>query len=138
MTYRWDTQQKACGQGSTLDKRTEAREWQRRATINSFIRHGAKFTDSQNRTHKGVLKVDANCADAEVRYPVDTDIIHDGCKIADHYIKKFCKQLIIKRSCYYVTNSDCYYFAKRMLNKYYKIIINEPLFVILQKVLISG
>ena len=102
MTYHWDTQQKACGQGSTLDKRTEAREWQRRATINSFIRHGAKFTDSQNRTHKGVLKVDANCADAEVRYPVNTDIIHDGCKIADRCIKKICEGLHIKkiRSCY--------------------------------------
>ncbi len=64
--------------------------------------NGAEFTDSQNRTHKGVLKIDATCADAEVRYPVDADIIHDGCKIADRYIKKICEGLYIKnvRSCY--------------------------------------
>lgn len=64
--------------------------------------NGAEFTDSQNRTHKGVLKIDATCADAEVRYPVDVDIIHDGCKIADRYIKKIYEGLHIKknRSCY--------------------------------------
>lgn len=64
--------------------------------------NGAEFTDSQNRTHKGVLKIDATCADAEVRYPVDADIINDGCKIADRYIKKICKVLHIRkiRSCY--------------------------------------
>ena len=64
--------------------------------------NGAEFTDSQNRTHKGVLKIDATCADAEVRYPIDADIIHDGCKIADRYIKKICEGLYIKkiRSCY--------------------------------------
>lgn len=64
--------------------------------------NGAEFTDSQNRTHKGVLKIDATCADAEVRYPVDADIIHDGCKIADRYIKKICKVLHVRkiRSCY--------------------------------------
>ena len=64
--------------------------------------NGAEFTDSQNRTHKGALKIDATCANAEVRYPVDVDIIHDGCKIADRYIKKICEGLHIKkiRSCY--------------------------------------
>ena len=64
--------------------------------------NGAEFTDSHDRTHKGVLKLDATCADAEVRYPVDADIVHDGCKIADRYIKKICKGLHIKklRSCY--------------------------------------
>ena len=64
--------------------------------------NGTEFTDSNGRTHKGVLKIDATCADAEVRYPVDADIIHDGCKIAERYIKKICKWLQIKkiRSCY--------------------------------------
>ncbi len=64
--------------------------------------NGAEFTDSQGRVHKGALKIDATCADAEVRYPVDVDIIHDGCKIADRYIKKICNWLHIKkiRSCY--------------------------------------
>ena len=42
--------------------------------------NAASFTDSQGREHKGVLKLDATCADAEMRYPVDVDIIHDGCR----------------------------------------------------------
>ena len=28
--------------------------------------------------HLGLLKIDASCADAEVRYPTDLDLIHDG------------------------------------------------------------
>lgn len=77
--------------------------------------NGAEFTDSQNRTHKGVLKIDATCADAEVRYPVDADIIHDGCKIADRYIKKICEGLHIKkiRSCYSDAHSFCLELVKR-------------------------
>lgn len=39
--------------------------------------NAAAFTDSKGREHKGVLKIDATCADAEVRYPVDVDIIDD-------------------------------------------------------------
>ena len=77
--------------------------------------NGAEFTDSQNRTHKGVLKIDATCADAEVRYPVDADIIHDGCKIADRYIKKICEGLHIKkiRSCY----SDAHSFYLELVKR---------------------
>ena len=42
--------------------------------------NAASFTDAQGREHKGVLKIDATCADAEMRHPVDVDIIHDGCR----------------------------------------------------------
>ena len=56
----------------------------------------AEFTDSQGRKHKGILKMDATCADAEVRFPVDVDIIHDGCKVVDRYINSLCKTLCIK------------------------------------------
>lgn len=59
--------------------------------------NGAEFTDSQGRKHKGILKMDATCADAEVRFPVDVDIIHDGCKVVDRYINSLCKTLCIKR-----------------------------------------
>ena len=45
--------------------------------------------------HKGVLKMDATCADAEVRYPVDADIIHDGCKVVDRKVAHNCKALAI-------------------------------------------
>lgn len=46
----------------------------------------SEFVDSKGEMHKGVLKMDATCADAEVRYPVDVDIIHDGCKVVDRYV----------------------------------------------------
>ena len=53
--------------------------------------NAAPFTDSKAREHKGVLKIDATCADAEMRYPVDVDIIHDGCRKITDYIIKVCK-----------------------------------------------
>ncbi len=54
---------------------------------------GAKaFTDSKGREHKGILKIDATCADAEVRYPVDVDIIEDGCRKTDCFIRRICKK----------------------------------------------
>ena len=49
------------------------------------------FTDSKAREHKGVLKIDATYADTEMRYPVDVDIIHDGCRKINDYIIKACK-----------------------------------------------
>ena len=45
----------------------------------------------QSREHNGVLKIDATCADAEMRYPVDVDIIHDGCRKVTDYIMKVCE-----------------------------------------------
>ena len=53
--------------------------------------NAASFTDSQGREHKGVLKIDATCADAEMRYPIDVDIIHDGCRKVTDYIIKVCE-----------------------------------------------
>ena len=53
--------------------------------------NAAPFVDSQGRRHEGVLKVDATCADAEMRYPVDVDIIHDGCRKVTDYIIKVCE-----------------------------------------------
>ena len=63
-----------------------------------------EFTDSQERKHKGILKIDATCADAEVRFPVDVDIIHDGCKVVDRYLASLCNALAISpvRSSYKV------------------------------------
>lgn len=53
--------------------------------------NAAPFVDAQGREHEGVLKIDATCADAEMRYPVDVDIIHDGCRKVTDYIKKVCR-----------------------------------------------
>lgn len=57
----------------------------------------SEFVDSKGEMHKGVLKMDATYADAEVRYPVDVDIIHDGCKVVDRYVAHICKALAIGR-----------------------------------------
>lgn len=43
--------------------------------------------------------MDATCANAEVRYPVDVDIIHDGCKVVDRYIHIICKALKVNDQC---------------------------------------
>lgn len=62
---------------------------------------GAEFVDSEGRKHKGILKIDATCANAEVRYPVDVDIIHDGCKVVDRYINRISDALGLKaKTCY--------------------------------------
>ena len=53
--------------------------------------NAASFTDSKGREHKGVLKIDATCSDAEMRYPVDVDIIHDGCRKVTDYIMRVCE-----------------------------------------------
>ena len=62
----------------------------------------AEFTDGKGRLHKGVLKIDATCADAEVRYPVDVDLLHDGCRKIHDYMTEVCKRFGLgkSRSCY--------------------------------------
>lgn len=50
-----------------------------------------EFTDTLGRLHKGSLKIDATCADAEIRYPTDIDLLHDGCKVINRYIDKLCR-----------------------------------------------
>ena len=66
-------------------------------TLESEDPDAAEFIDEDGQKHKGVLKIDATCADAEVRYPVDVDIIHDGCKVVDRYINRICEVAGIKR-----------------------------------------
>lgn len=48
-------------------------------------------SDSLNAaTQPTDIKVDATCADAEVRYPTDIDLIEDGSKYIDRMIDKVC------------------------------------------------
>ena len=56
----------------------------------------AEFTDSQGRRHKGILKIDATCADAEVRYPVDATLLETSCRKIDEYTSKVCGEFGIK------------------------------------------
>ena len=56
-----------------------------------------EFTDSKGRLHKGVLKIDATCANAEVRYPVDIDIVNDGLRIIDEYTTDICERYDVRK-----------------------------------------
>ena len=56
----------------------------------------AEFTDSQGRKHKGILKVDATCADAEVRYPMDATLLETACRKISEYTLKVCEEFGIK------------------------------------------
>ena len=56
-----------------------------------------EFTDSKGRLHKGVLKIDATCANAEVRYPVDIDIVNDGLRIIEEYTTDICERYDVRK-----------------------------------------
>ena len=78
----------------------------------------AAFSDSKGRKHKGVLKIDATCADAEVRYPVDVDIINDGCRVMDRFIRRICKAAGIPVPyTYYVKARNAYTYLVKMKKK---------------------
>lgn len=81
--------------------------------------NAASFTDSKGREHKGVLKIDATCADAEMRYPVDVDIIHDGCRKVTDYIIKVCEmfELHKPRTNYKHAREVAYYHHEKDLDE---------------------
>ena len=78
----------------------------------------AAFTDSKGRKHQGELKIDATCADAEVRYPVDVDIIDDGCRKIDSFIRRICKKAGISVPyTYYGKARNAYAYLVKMKKK---------------------
>lgn len=48
-------------------------------------------------TNNGTLKIDATCSDAEVRYPTDLDLLHDGCEVLERIIDRFCDKTDMAR-----------------------------------------
>lgn len=42
----------------------------------------------QQTTHKGKMKIDATCTDAEVRYPTDINILEDCSRVIDRLTQK--------------------------------------------------
>lgn len=50
------------------------------------------FIDSSGTLHKGSMKIDATCCDAEVRYPTDVDLLEDGSRVINRYIVKLCSK----------------------------------------------
>lgn len=57
----------------------------------------AECTDGDGNAHGGVLKIDATCCDAEVRYPTDTNLLEDGSKLIDRLLDKFCARHHVKK-----------------------------------------
>lgn len=58
-----------------------------------------KSSSETNQTviRKGILKIDATCSDAEVRYPTDLDILHDGCEVMERILDRFCNESGLQR-----------------------------------------
>ena len=48
--------------------------------------------DDDGNEHGGILKTDATCCDAEVRYPTDCNLLEDGSKLTERLLEKFCKR----------------------------------------------
>jgi transposase, IS5 family len=83
------------------------------------------FTDIQGRYHEGSLKIDATCADAEVRYPTDIDLLHDGCKVINRYIDKLCKRFSLAHPTTYYKSARGAYFEVIKRKKKSKSLINK-------------
>lgn len=52
--------------------------------------NGGGSAPAEAKTQPTDVKADATCADAEVRYPTDIDLIEDGSKYIDRMIDKVC------------------------------------------------
>ena len=52
--------------------------------------------------HSGLLKIDTSCADVEVRYPTDLNLIHDGVEFMSRIIGRISKMASIEKSKTYV------------------------------------
>ena len=57
-----------------------------RELVNTNKESSVSVDTKKDSGHSGLLKIDASCADAEVRYPTDLDLIHDGVEIMDRII----------------------------------------------------
>ena len=73
------------------------------------------FVDESGQYHKGSLKIDATCCDAEVRYPTDLDLLHDGLEVTNQQIKILCKALGLKLPNTNMKKAEKYY--QRIIKK---------------------
>ena len=51
--------------------------------------------DEPGKTHHTDIKVDATCADAEIKYPTDCGLLDDSARFIERMLKKVCKLLRI-------------------------------------------
>lgn len=67
------------------------------ANANSSEPSGANPVFGNAKPNKGLMKIDATCCNAEVRYPIDLDLLNDGLEVIDRIFDKFCKKSGIHR-----------------------------------------
>ena len=76
------------------EKQQEAQQETKKDNENGTDSKSSDLADKEIKSpNKGLLKVDATCADAEVRYPTDLDLLHDGLRIMDRIIYMLYKCL---------------------------------------------
>ena len=54
-------------------------------------------TDEDGNDHGGMMKCDATCCDAEVRYPTDSNLLEDGSRLIDRLLDKFCARHKVRK-----------------------------------------
>ena len=61
-------------------------------------------TDEDGNDHGGMMRVDATCCDAEVRYPTDSNLLEDGSKLIDRFLGSMEAVLLTPQGCMKKTN----------------------------------
>lgn len=51
------------------------------------------YIDNDGEKHSGVMKIDATCTDAEMKYPTDIGLLEDGSREIDRLLSKICDRL---------------------------------------------
>ena len=54
---------------------------------------GDGYTDVDGERHEGVMKIDATCTDAEIRFPTDINLLEDGSREVERLTQKVCGRL---------------------------------------------
>lgn len=56
-------------------------------------RNSGGYTDEDGERHEGVMKVDATCTEAEMKFPTDIGLLEDGSREVDRLTKKISARL---------------------------------------------
>lgn len=54
---------------------------------------GSGYRDDEGEWHEGVMKVDATCTDAEMKFPTDIGLLEDGSREVNRLTQKVCARL---------------------------------------------
>ena len=53
---------------------------------------GRDAPTTETEPHRGTLKIDATCCEAEMRYPTDYNLLEDGSKLIDCILRQVCER----------------------------------------------